>query len=85
VADIAELSEYGVLELFRRKAKEVAALNMYDEYYRTGWTPALAKKVRKRLAPTLVQMVAFAWYAAANEAGLAAKPTVAARRKKAAA
>lgn len=67
--DLAELHEHGVLELFRRKAREVAALDMYERYSHTGWTPNLARQVRKTLAPTIVRMVALAWYSALQESG----------------
>ena len=66
--DIDELEEHGLQELFKRKAKEVAALGMYDTYYKQGWTPQLARQVRKVLAPKIVQTVALAWYAAIQEA-----------------
>ena len=66
--DIAELEELGVQDYFKRKAKEIAALGMYDEYYQLGWTPQLARQVRRVLAPKIVQTVALVWYAAAQEA-----------------
>ncbi|HUS26469.1 MAG TPA: hypothetical protein VMY99_03920 [Nevskiaceae bacterium] len=69
--DLAELHEHNVAELFRRKAKEIAALGMYDRYMKYGWTPQLARQVRRQLAPTIVKMVTLAWYAAALEAGIA--------------
>lgn len=71
--DVAELYQYGVLELFRSKAKEINGLDMYQRYYKSGWTPQLARQVRNHLAPTIVKMVALAWYAAAIDAGLAEK------------
>ena len=72
--DIAELQEFGVLELFRRKAKEVSALGMYDAYQQTGWTPRLAREARNRLVPAIVRTVALAWYAAAIDAGIVKGP-----------
>lgn len=66
--DVAELQEHGVVELFRLKAREVAALDMYEEYYRTGWTPKLARQVRKHLVPIIVQTVSLAWYGALQDA-----------------
>jgi len=72
-ADLQELYRYGVLELFRRKAKEVSSLDMYHRYYEHGWTPRLARQVRNHLAPTLVKMVTLAWYAAAIDAGITEK------------
>jgi len=72
--DMAELQEYGVIELFRRKAREIGALNMYELYQQNGWTAGLARQARKRLVPSIVQMVTLAWYAAAVDAGLAKLP-----------
>jgi hypothetical protein len=72
-ADIQELYDNGVVNLFRRKAKEVAALNMYERYQRLGWTPALARQVRRTLVPTIVRTVTLVWYAALIDAGLAEK------------
>lgn len=62
--DIDELLEHGIVEIFKMKAREVAALDMYAEYYQTGWTPRLARKVRKYLVPIIVQTVGLAWYGA---------------------
>jgi hypothetical protein len=74
-ADLQELNDYGVLELFRRKAREIGSLDMYHRYYESGWTPRLARQVRNHLAPTIVKMVTLAWYAAAVDAGLTEKRT----------
>jgi len=67
-AHIDELHEFGVQELFKRKAREVANLNMYDAYYKDGWTPWLAQQTRRHLAPIIVHTVALIWYAALQEA-----------------
>jgi hypothetical protein len=71
---IEELNKYGVLELFRRKAKEISALGMYDSYQESGWTPRLAWQVRTHLVPVIVQTVALAWYAACIDADIAKRP-----------
>jgi hypothetical protein len=60
--------EYGVAPWFRRVAQEVARLELYDAFYDRGWTNKLAKDIRRKLAPTIVQSVATAWAAAALEA-----------------
>lgn len=74
--DIAELNEYGVLELFRRKAKEIAALGMYDAYQKQGWTRDLVHQARRTLIPVTVHMVALAWYAACIDAKLAKRQEI---------
>lgn len=71
--DIAEIEEHGLQNFFKRKAREIAALGMYDKYYEYGWTPQLARQVRKTLAPKIVQAVALAWYAAVQEAAQSSK------------
>ena len=69
--DLADLYTHGMIGLFRLKAKEVAALEVYEKYVTTGWTPQLARVVRKKVVPAIVKMVALAWYAAYIDAGLA--------------
>lgn len=69
--DIAELNEYGVMELFRRKAKEIAALEMYINYQKQGWTRDLVRQARRTLIPVIVHTVVLAWYAAGVDAGVA--------------
>ena len=69
-ADLAEIREIGVIEKFKRYAREIAILDMYDQYYKKGWTPQFAYQVRHKLGPALVQMVALAWYSALVEAEL---------------
>jgi hypothetical protein len=38
-----------------------------------GWTPRLARQVRKHLAPAIVKTVTLAWYSAALDAGVTEK------------
>jgi hypothetical protein len=79
--DIAELAEYGVMELFRRKAREIAALNMYEAYQRDGWTRELVRQARRTMVPVMVHTVTLTWYAACIDAGLVDKRTLSKRRK----
>jgi hypothetical protein len=69
--DIKRVERLGVPTYFRQIAQEVAGLNMYHKYHRWGWTPKLARQVRKHLSPALVRTVTLIWYAAAKEAGRA--------------
>lgn len=79
--DIKDLHAYGMLELFKRTAKEVSGLDMYHRYYEHGWTPRLARQVRNHLAPALVKMVTVAWYAASIDAGVVNKTALAAEKR----
>lgn len=66
--DLSNLEEIGIIELFRRTAREIAVLDMYTAYYRKGWTPKLSWQVRHQLGPALIQTVTLAWYSAQEEA-----------------
>lgn len=68
--DLRELNKYGMLGFFRLKAKEVAALDVYSAYVKSGWTPVLARRIRKKVVPVIVKTVALAWFAAAIDAGI---------------
>lgn len=67
-SDLMKAKEIGIVELFRRAAREVAVLDMYHNYRQKGWTPKIAWQVRHRLGPILVSTVTLAWYLALQEA-----------------
>lgn len=64
-----EVRELGLVEVFRRTAREIAVIDMYKRYYEKGWTPKLAYDVRHKLGPMIIKNVTLAWYAALVEAG----------------
>jgi hypothetical protein len=75
-----KISEFEALSLevwFRRVGQHVAGLELYDSFYETGWTLPLARRVRRQLAPVLVQAVELVWYGAI----LAANPVKAKKSK----
>ncbi len=69
--DVKNLHEIGIVEYFKRAAREVAMLNMYENYYKTGWTAKLARQTRDELVPVLIKTVTLAWYSALYESKLA--------------
>ena len=66
-ADIAMIQELGLREYFVRIAREVAVLNLFDDYYEKGWNLRLAYRVRYKLAPILIKTITLAWYTATEE------------------
>lgn len=58
-------------EWFRQLAQDIARLQLYDDFYRSGWTIPLARRIRRQLVPVLIEAVALVWYGAeqAAEAG----------------
>lgn len=69
-ADIDRITKIGPTEWFKRTAREIAVMDMYERYHHKGWTPRLAYDIRHKLGPLLVQSVCLTWYAAAAEAKL---------------
>lgn len=65
---IRRFTEQSLDKWFRETAQEVARLELYDTFYKSGWTIPLARRVRSQLAPALVQAVTLAWYGAVLEA-----------------
>ncbi len=55
----------GIDQWYRQIAQEVASLNLYDDFYKMGWTISLTKKIKKFLAPTLIKCITVVWYQAA--------------------
>ncbi len=69
--EIENVMSMGIVEYFRRSARDIARLDMYDRYSRRGWTAKLSLDVRHKLAPTILKVVTLAWYSAMIDAGLA--------------
>jgi hypothetical protein len=72
--DIQTMRDIGPIEWFKRTAKEIAVLEMYDRYSQTGWTAKLAVEVRQKLVPAIIQCVTLSWHSALMDAGLVKKP-----------
>jgi hypothetical protein len=68
--DIANIRTYGVNGYFALMAREVGALQLFDRFLESGWTPKLARTVRRDMAPRMVKMVTLAWYNALLDAGI---------------
>ncbi len=68
--DIAVLTEVGYEEVFKRAAREIALLDMYDRFHERGWTVRLSRDVRNHLGPIMVRTVTLIWYSAMRDAGL---------------
>lgn len=67
---IANAQQKGFETIFLEAVHEIYELNMYEEFWRNGWTTHLARLSRKVLIPLIAEIVAVAWYEAYREAGL---------------
>jgi hypothetical protein len=72
-SDIEHVTEIGYEEYFKRVARQIALLDMYDRFHQTGWSPKLIREVRNELGPALIKTVCLVWYSAMRDAGLLKK------------
>lgn len=66
--NLAEFESQSITQWYRALAQDVARLELYDTFYKTGWTIPLARRVRRHLAPVLVRAVTLVWLGAVNQA-----------------
>ncbi len=69
-SDIQLLIDVGYEEYFKRSAREIALLNMFERFIKKGWRLKLIREVRNELAPTIVKTVCLTWFSAMRDAGL---------------
>jgi hypothetical protein len=65
---VTEFQAQSLAEWFRARAQEIDRMELYQTFYKSGWTVGLARRIRRQLTPTLVQSVALVWYGATLEA-----------------
>ena len=58
----------GVIAIFDEALAHIAELNLYEEFYKSGWTRPLARDVKNTLLPEIIQVVSLAWYYASEMA-----------------
>ncbi len=68
--EIKTALEIGPIEIFKRTAREIAVLDMYERFRNRGWSTKLIMDVRNKLAPSITKTVVLTWYLALAEAGL---------------
>lgn len=69
-SDIEVMTEIGYVEVFKRAAREIALLDMYDRFHDKGWSVRLSRDVRNHLGPIMVKVVTLVWFSAMRDAGL---------------
>lgn len=63
-SEFEQLEKKGFSVCFDAILKEVAAMKMYEEYSRLGWTRHLAKETKNVLVPEIIKAVTLGWYQA---------------------
>lgn len=62
--DVKTIQKLGYEDYFKIVAREIAEQALYDKFYQTGWTPKLARLVRKELVPKIIKTVTLVWLSA---------------------
>ena len=58
---ISSLSNTSLSVWFRKVAKKVVSLNIYNDFYDKGWTVKLSHKVKEDLIPIIINTVTTVW------------------------
>jgi hypothetical protein len=67
--ELKKATQLGPVEYFKSQAREVASLELYDRFYKDGWTGDIATTVKNRLAPQGARTIGIIWLLALLESG----------------
>lgn len=65
-----EAESKGLEAVFLEAVHAIFMLDMYQAYWKQGWSAKLARQTREQLVPEIIRVVTYAWYSAYREAGL---------------
>ncbi len=72
---LAQARRLGPLQFFRQEAKEVAKLDLYEQFCKKGWTTKIARSIKEFIAPHATQVIGIVWLLAYLEASQARATT----------
>ena len=67
--ELARARQLGPVEYFKDQARDVAGLQLYEKFYKHGWTADIATAVKNRIAPQASRTIGMIWLLALLEAG----------------
>lgn len=70
IAWLKKADEKGLEQIFLDAVQDIYAMNMYETFWKQGWTARLAQQTRRTLIPKICAVITYAWYSAYREAGL---------------
>ena len=70
---IKHFEAHSIGEWFRQTAQDIARMELYDDFHANGWSLPLTRRMRRELAPAIVQAVTLVWYGACIDAKLVKK------------
>lgn len=66
--ELSRARKLGPVEYFKAESRKIAALDLYDRFYKSGWTNDIASVVRGTLAPVTARAIGTVWLLALLEA-----------------
>lgn len=60
--ELVRVKNDGFIPLFDEALHQIAGLDLYEEFYRAGWTRRLARDTKQQLIPEIIKLVTLAWY-----------------------
>jgi hypothetical protein len=67
--EFARARQLGPVEYFKDQARDIATLDLYDKFYKDGWTAEIATAVKNRIAPQTSRTIGMIWLLALLDAG----------------
>lgn len=58
---LAQARRIGAVEFFKAEAREIAKLDLYDRFYKDGWTADIANIIRRQIAPQTARAIGVIW------------------------
>jgi hypothetical protein len=65
--EVGSVENQGFLEVYLQNVKAIHKLKMFETFCLKGWNRKLAKQAKDQLMPTMIKMVALAWYQASED------------------
>jgi hypothetical protein len=66
--ELIRAQNLGPVEYFKAEAREIAALGLYEQFYKSGWTTDIAASVKNVIAPQTARAIGLIWLLAVLEA-----------------
>jgi hypothetical protein len=66
--DVIRLKNEGFMPLFDEALERITNLQLYEEFFKVGWTRRLARDTKALLVPEITRIVTLAWYDCAQAA-----------------
>ncbi len=65
---LAAADKKGLEQVFIDAVHDIYGMDMYERFWKNGWSAKLARETRQQLIPKICAVVTYAWYAADKEA-----------------